>query len=121
MRCSTSGRFTPAAATLMRISPAPGAGTGRCSGTSISAPPGARIAIAVMWAGRRADVVGIGVGPRTGGAPAGAAAAVLSAPAGGGRGGRGVAVVGAGGGGDVVGMGVGPGTGGARSGAAASV
>src|SRR5215471_6643923 len=52
MRCITSGRLTPAAATLTRISPGPGAGTGRCSGTSISGPPGARIAMAVMAAGR---------------------------------------------------------------------
>ena len=32
MRCMTSGRFTPAAATFTRISPSPGFGTGRCSG-----------------------------------------------------------------------------------------
>ena len=32
MRCMTSGRLTPAAATLTRISPAPGVGSGRCSG-----------------------------------------------------------------------------------------
>src|SRR5215813_13843409 len=52
MRCITSGRLTPAAATLTRISPGPGAGSGRCSGTSTSGPPGARIATAVMVAGR---------------------------------------------------------------------
>src|SRR5215470_6140589 len=50
-RCITSGRLTPAAATFTSTSPSPGRGSGRCSGTSISAPPGARIAIAVIWAG----------------------------------------------------------------------
>jgi hypothetical protein len=47
----TSGRFTPAAATLMRISPSPGAGTGRCSATSMSGPPGALMPIAVIMVG----------------------------------------------------------------------
>src|SRR5262245_19035496 len=63
MRCITSDRLTPAAATLTRISPAPGCGTGRSSGTRTSGPPGARMAMAVMregsavmlvsWIGRR--------------------------------------------------------------------
>ena len=48
----TSGRLTPAAATVTSTSPAPGTGTGRSSGTSTSGPPGARIAIAVMRGGR---------------------------------------------------------------------
>src|SRR6266700_3643524 len=47
----TSGRFTPAAATLTRISPSPGWGTGRCSATTTSGPPGALMPIAVMVAG----------------------------------------------------------------------
>src|SRR5690606_34239604 len=46
------GRFTPAATTFTRISPGPGVGTGRSSGTNISGPPGARMAIAVMREGR---------------------------------------------------------------------
>src|SRR5438477_1483325 len=50
----TSGRLTPAAAILTRISPVPGAGTGRSSGTRTSGAPGARIAIAVMREGRAA-------------------------------------------------------------------
>ena len=40
MRCSTSGRLTPAAATRTSTWPAPGAGTGRL-GASTSGPPGA--------------------------------------------------------------------------------
>ena len=40
--------------TLTRISPAPGVGTGRSSGTSTSGPPGARMAMAVMRVGKRA-------------------------------------------------------------------
>jgi len=47
-RCITSGRLTPAAAIFTSTSPSPGCGSGRCSGTSISGSPGARIAIAVM-------------------------------------------------------------------------
>src|SRR5262245_19480381 len=50
-RCITSGRLTPAAATFSSTSPSAGRGSGRCSGTSMSAPQGARIAIAVIWAG----------------------------------------------------------------------
>jgi hypothetical protein len=38
----------PAAATLTRISPSPGAGTGFSRGTSMSGPPGSRIAIEVI-------------------------------------------------------------------------
>ncbi|BBB11044.1 hypothetical protein SPYCA_0302 [Sphingopyxis sp. FD7] len=52
MRCSTSGRFTPAAATRISTSPAPGCGTGRVAGRNISGPPGALMATAVMSAGR---------------------------------------------------------------------
>ncbi len=51
MRCITSGRFTPAAATFTSTSRGPGAGTGRSCGTSTSGPPGERIAMAVIWAG----------------------------------------------------------------------
>jgi hypothetical protein len=47
----TSGRLTPAAATFTSTSPLAGRGSGRCSGTSMSAAPGVRIAIAVIWAG----------------------------------------------------------------------
>ena len=47
----TSGRFTPAAATFTSTSPSAGCGSGRCSGTSMSGPPGARMAITVIWAG----------------------------------------------------------------------
>jgi hypothetical protein len=52
MRWSTSGRFTPAAATWMTISPGPGFGTGRVQGTSTSGPPGALMHMAVMVSGR---------------------------------------------------------------------
>src|SRR4051812_11602865 len=48
----TSGRFTPAAATLTSTSPLPGAGTGRSSGTNTSGPPARRMAMAVMLSGR---------------------------------------------------------------------
>src|SRR5215468_11196216 len=51
MRCITSGRLTPAAMTFSSTSPAPGSVTGRCSGTSISGPPGERMAITVMLVG----------------------------------------------------------------------
>ena len=47
----TSGRFTPAAATFTSTSPSAGCGSGRCSGTSMSGPPGARMAITVICAG----------------------------------------------------------------------
>src|SRR5579863_5514004 len=57
MRCITSGRLTPAAATLTRISPAPGVGTGRASGVRTSGPPGVRIAIAVICRG--IEVIGM--------------------------------------------------------------
>ena len=50
-RCITSGRFTPAAATLTSISPAFGCGVSRSCGTSTSGAPGSRIAMAVMRAG----------------------------------------------------------------------
>jgi hypothetical protein len=51
--------LTPAAATFTSTSPAPGCGTGRRSGTSISGPPGARMAITVISAGN----AGIGTDP----------------------------------------------------------
>ena len=51
LRCMTSGRLTPAAATLTRISLSPGFGTSRSSGFSTSGPPGALMAIAVMRVG----------------------------------------------------------------------
>src|SRR6202000_2517567 len=50
-RCATSGRLTPAAATLTRISPGPGAGTARVSGTSTSGPPGLLMPMTVICAG----------------------------------------------------------------------
>src|SRR5208283_5169058 len=40
MRWSTSGRLTPAASTLKRISPSPGTGRGRSTVSSTSGPPG---------------------------------------------------------------------------------
>src|ERR1700681_4726408 len=46
-----SGRLTPAAITLIRISPGPGAGTGRVSGKSTSGPPGLLMPITVICAG----------------------------------------------------------------------
>src|SRR5262249_18775845 len=60
MRCSTSGRFTPAAATFTRISLGCGAGLGSSATRSTSGPPGllistARIVLAII--------------PRRGGAP----------------------------------------------------
>src|SRR5439155_15404756 len=48
MRCRTSGRFTPAAATLTRISFAFGAGFGKSAGFSTSGPPGRLISTARM-------------------------------------------------------------------------
>src|SRR5262245_48772488 len=51
MRCDTSGRLTPAAMTLMRISPAAGCGSARLSGTSTSGPPGLEMPITVICAG----------------------------------------------------------------------
>ena len=55
-----SGRFTPAAATFTSTSPSAGCGSERCSGTSMSGPPGARMAITIICAGS----AGIGTGPR---------------------------------------------------------
>src|SRR5262249_14118941 len=46
--CMTSGRFTPAASTLMRTSPARATGTGRSTGTSTSGPPAPAISIAII-------------------------------------------------------------------------
>src|SRR6185503_6253020 len=51
MRCSTSGRLTPAAATLIRTSPDCGCGTGRSAGCRTSGPPGCAIATAFILAG----------------------------------------------------------------------
>src|ERR1700745_3143956 len=51
MRCETSGRLTPAATTLIRISPAAGCGTARISGNSTSGPPGLEMPITVICAG----------------------------------------------------------------------
>src|SRR6267378_2194733 len=53
MRCSTSGRFTPAAATFTTISFGLGAGFGRSTTRSTSGPPGllistARIVVAII-------------------------------------------------------------------------
>src|SRR5436190_9804804 len=48
-RCMTSGRFTPAAATLISTSPADGAGRGRSTGTNTSGSPGSRISIAITF------------------------------------------------------------------------
>src|SRR5258708_24338399 len=62
MRWAISGRLTPAAMTLMRISPAPGCGTGRSCGTSVSGPPADVMPIAVMVAG--IDVLGVLIGQR---------------------------------------------------------
>src|SRR5260221_13865457 len=53
MRCSTSGRFTPAAATLTRISFGFGAGLGNSAGFSTSGPPGRLISTARMVYYRR--------------------------------------------------------------------
>src|SRR5579871_1825546 len=50
-RWATSGRLTPAAATLTRISPSPGCGTGYSWGASTSGPPGDLMPIAVMVVG----------------------------------------------------------------------
>ena len=52
MRCSTSGRLTPAAPTRISTSPGPGCGTAALDGgTSTSGPPGALIATAVIIVG----------------------------------------------------------------------
>ena len=51
MRCATSGRLTPAAATLIRICPEPGFGTGTILGLSTSGPPGALISTAIIVSG----------------------------------------------------------------------
>src|ERR1700741_5015985 len=48
MRCRTSGRFTPAAATFTRISFGCGAGLGNSTGFSTSGPPGLLISTARM-------------------------------------------------------------------------
>src|SRR3954451_22976579 len=50
-RWATSGRLTPAAATLIRISPAPGEGTARVCGSSTPGPPGLLMPITVICAG----------------------------------------------------------------------
>ena len=47
-----SGRLTPAAATWMSTSPAPGAGIGRLTARKTSGPPGLAISIAVMVLGK---------------------------------------------------------------------
>src|SRR5204862_2295027 len=52
MRCRMSGRFTPAAATLIRISFGFGVGTGRSAGVSTSGPPGLAISTARIFWGR---------------------------------------------------------------------
>ena len=54
-RCSASGRFTPAARTRIRISPAIGCGTGRVAGRSTSGPPGSAISITRISAGSAID------------------------------------------------------------------
>ncbi len=51
MRCATSGRLTPAAATLTRTWPAPGVGVGMRVAFKTSGPPGAVMATAVIVAG----------------------------------------------------------------------
>ena len=51
MRWATSGRLTPAAATLIRTCPGPGFGTGSVFGFSTSGPPGALISTAVIVSG----------------------------------------------------------------------
>src|SRR5213082_357165 len=60
MRCRTSGRFTPAAATLTTISFAWGAGFGTSARRSTSGPPGWLISTARMV---------LAIIPRRGGAP----------------------------------------------------
>ena len=50
-RCNKSGRFTPAAATFISTSCAPGVGTGRKTGINTSGPPGAAGSMAVMVVG----------------------------------------------------------------------
>src|SRR5262249_21299184 len=51
MRWATSGRLTPAAFTLIRISSGPGLGTARVSGSSTSGPPGLLMPITVICEG----------------------------------------------------------------------
>src|SRR5256885_2308344 len=48
LRCRTSGRFTPAAATRISTSPAAGSGTARSTACSTWGGPGSRISTAVM-------------------------------------------------------------------------
>ena len=55
-----SGRLTAVAATLIRISPSFGCGTGRVVGTSASGPPGFLISTQVIVAGN-ALMVGLPV------------------------------------------------------------
>ena len=57
LRCSTSGRFTPAATTRINTSSTRGIGTGRCTTRSTSGPPGtsgsiARIVVGIPSIGR---------------------------------------------------------------------
>src|SRR4051812_35705975 len=47
----TSGRFTPAAATRISTSPAPGCGTGRSTGCSTSGPPASAGSMAIILRG----------------------------------------------------------------------
>src|SRR3990167_2561808 len=54
MRCSTSGRLTPAAATLIRISWGFGSGRGRSASRRTSAPPGWLISMTFIYAMIRA-------------------------------------------------------------------
>jgi uncharacterized small protein (DUF1192 family) len=61
----TSGRLTPAAATFTSTSPSASGGSGRRSGTSISGPPGARMAIAVISAGKLGMQTSLADGRRT--------------------------------------------------------
>src|SRR5687768_2300521 len=51
MRCSTSGRFTPAAATRISTSSGPGSGTGRSTGINTSGPPASAGSIACIRSG----------------------------------------------------------------------
>src|SRR5689334_25238330 len=54
-RCRTSGRFTPAAATLTNTSPAAGFGVGRVAGFKTSGAPGVVISMQVIVAGTVMD------------------------------------------------------------------
>src|SRR5262245_60111268 len=51
MRWATSGRFTPAAATLTSSWPGPGLGVGSSVSLSTSGPPGAEMAAALIVGG----------------------------------------------------------------------